>query len=124
MTQLPKFGGNSAMITWLKIAFINAVIVCGSVAIAIMQWPEAVKNSGFGSNGYNQGMMGTILLALLMAGIPIVVFAVATHLGLTWLLMKSGELEEYKARKALAHTDNARNSATTREAGNPHNSLD
>ena len=58
------------MITRLKIVFINVVIVCGSVAIAVVQWPEAVGNSGFGSNGYNQGVMGTILLALLMAGIP------------------------------------------------------
>jgi uncharacterized membrane protein len=65
--------------TRLKLGFITAVIVVGAIAIAVLQWPEAVKNSGFGSGGYNQGLTGTIMLAVLMAGIPIVLFAAATR---------------------------------------------
>jgi hypothetical protein len=100
--------------TRLKLAFVNAVIVTGSIAIAVLQWPEAVKNSGFGSGGYNQGMVGTVLLEVLMAGIPIVLFAAATHLGLSHLLFRQGELDAYKRRKiveSVAGTDGTRTTA-------------
>jgi hypothetical protein len=87
--------------TRLKQFFINAVIVLGALVIVYVQWPEALKNSGFGSGGYNQGMIGTVLLAILMAGIPIIIFAIVAHLALAWLLFRPGELEEYKARKLV-----------------------
>jgi len=87
--------------TRFKQFLINAVIVVGALAIAYVQWPEALKNSGFGSGGYNQGMIGTVLLAILMAGIPIIIFAIVAHLGLAWLLYRPGELEDYKARKLV-----------------------
>jgi hypothetical protein len=87
--------------TRLKLAFINAVIVLGAIAIAVLQWPEAVKNSGFGASGYNQGLTGTIMLAVLMAGIPIVLFAAAAYLALTHLLFRRGELDEYRKRKII-----------------------
>lgn len=87
--------------TRLKLFFINAVIVLGALVIVYVQWPEALKNSGYGSGGYNQGMIGTVLLAILMAGIPIIIFAIVAHLGLAWLLFRPGELEDYKARKLV-----------------------
>jgi hypothetical protein len=87
--------------TRFKQILINAVIVVGALVIAYFQWQEALKSSGFGSGGYHQGMIGTVLLAILMAGIPIILFAIVAHLGLTWLLFRSGELEDYKARKLV-----------------------
>jgi uncharacterized membrane protein len=87
--------------TRFKQFLINAVIVVGALVIVYVQWPEALKNSGFGSGGYNQGMIGTVLLAILMAGIPIIIFAIVAHLGLAWLLFRPGELEDYKARKLV-----------------------
>jgi len=41
------------------------------------------------------------MLAVLMAGIPIVLFAAATYLALTHLLFRRGELDEYKKRKII-----------------------
>ena len=87
--------------TRLKLAAINVLIALGAVAIAYIQWPEALRNSGFGSGGYSQGMIGTVLLFILMAGIPIIIFAIVVNLGLTWLLFRPGELEEYKARRLI-----------------------
>jgi hypothetical protein len=88
-------------VTRLKLAAINVLIALGAFAIAYIQWPEALRSSGFGSGGYNQGMIGTVLLFVLMAGIPIIIFAIVLNLGLTWLLFRPGELEEYKARKLI-----------------------
>ena len=86
----------------LKLFFVYAVIVAGSVVIFILQWHEAVAKSGFGSSGYTQGLVGTIMLALIMAGIPIVFWAVLVYLALCWLLFRSGELEAHKARQVIA----------------------
>ena len=85
--------------------FINVVIVLGTVGIVLAQWPEAIKNSGFGSGGYNQGMTGTVFLAVLMAGIPAVLFAVSTYLVLSYLLLRRGEREVYEARKLIKSLD-------------------
>lgn len=84
-----------------RVGFINLVIIAGAAAIAWAQWPVAVQNSGFGSSGYSQGLVGTILLAILMAGIPIIIWAVIVHAGLSWLLMRPNEVEEYKTRKII-----------------------
>jgi hypothetical protein len=112
--------------TRLKLAFINAVIVLGSIVIAVLQWPEAVKNSGFGSGGYNQGLTGAIMLAVLMAGIPIVLFAAATYLALTHLLFRRGEIDEYKKRKIIESVGGkAKADAPARPTDDTaHNSLD
>ncbi|MHB8267477.1 hypothetical protein [Bradyrhizobium sp.] len=111
--------------TRLKLAAINIVIVLGAIVIAYVQWPEAVKNSGFGTGGYNQGMIGTILLAILMAGIPIILFAIVAHLGLTWLLFRPGELEDYKARKLVESrgAKSPRPSQSSPDNRSPDNSL-
>src|ERR1700730_11041259 len=112
--------------TRLKLAFINAVIVLGSIVIAVLQWPEAVKNSGFGSSGYNQGLTGAIMLAVLMAGIPIVLFAAATYLALTHLLFRRGEIDDYKKRKIIESMGReAKADAPARSTDDTaHNSLD
>jgi len=105
-------------VTRLKLAVINAVIVLGALAIAYIQWPEALRNSGFGSGGYNQGMTGTVLLFVLMAGIPIIIFAIIAHLGLVWLLFRPGELEDYKARKLV---ESIRTSESPKKSAAPSN---
>ena len=112
--------------TRLKIIFINAVIVLGSIVIAVLQWPEAVKNSGFGPSRYNQGPTGTIMLAVLMAGIPIVLFAAATYLALTHLLFRRGEIDDYKKRKIIESAGReAKADAPARPTDDTaHNSLD
>jgi hypothetical protein len=118
--------GGKAM-TRLKLLAINILIALGAVSIAYVQWSEALKNSGFGSGGYNQGMIGTVLLAILMAGIPIILFAVVAHLGLTWLLFRSGELEAYKARKlveSIRTTESATKSAAPSAQSGNHDFID
>ena len=111
--------------TGLKLAFVNTTIVLGSVAIAVMQWFEAVKNSGFGTGGYNQGLTGTILLAVVMAGIPIVLFAAAVHLALSHLLFRPGELDSYRREKiveSIGGKDTTETPAAERDDA-AHNSL-
>jgi hypothetical protein len=117
--------GDKAVMTRLKLAFVNAVIVLGAIAIAILQWPEAVKNSGFGASGYNQGLTGTIMLAVLMAGIPIVLFAAAAYLALTHVLFRRGELDDYRKRKIIESVCAEAKAATaTQPSGEAtHNSL-
>jgi hypothetical protein len=112
--------------TRLKIIFINVVIVLGSLVIAVLQWPEAVKNGAFGPSRYNQGPMGTIMLAVLMAGIPIVLFAAATYLALTHLLFRRGEIDDYKKRKIIESlAREAKAEAPARSTDDrAHNSLD
>jgi hypothetical protein len=113
--------------TRLKQFFINVVIVLGALVIVYVQWPEALKNSGFGSGGYNQGMIGTVLLAILMAGIPIIIFAIVAHLALAWLLFRPGELEDYKARKlikSIRTTETPTRSATPSAQSGNHDFID
>ena len=87
--------------TWLKLAIIKTIIVIGSIVILIAQWHDSMKESQFGNDSFNQGEIGAIFLAVVMSGIPIVVFAVATYLVLSFLLFGRGELEEYQAKKLL-----------------------
>jgi hypothetical protein len=61
-----------------------------------MQWPSAVR-----ALGDSQGLMSAVLLELIMAGIPIVLWGVATHFVLGWLLLKPGELDDYRARQEI-----------------------
>jgi len=84
--------------TRIKLAFINIVIVAGAVVIAVVQWPTAVQ-----AVGVSQGITSAVLLECLIAGIPIVLWGVAVHFALSWLLLKHGELDEYKARREIAN---------------------
>jgi hypothetical protein len=87
--------------TRFKIVLINTVIVLGSLLIAVLQGQEAFKNSGFGSGGYNQGLTGTVMLAVVMAGIPIVVFAAAAYVALSHVLFRDGELDAYRKLRII-----------------------
>lgn len=82
--------------TRFKLLFINAIIVAGAVAIAILQWPVAVHAVGEGN-----GIVGAMLLEVLIAGIPIVIWGVAIHIGLTKLLMQPGEVDAYRAQQEI-----------------------
>ena len=83
--------------TRIKLIFINAVIV-GAIAIAAFQWRHALKTIGD-----TDDLVGVVLLELLTAGIPIVIWAAFVHYVLIWLLMKRGEMDEYHARQEIAH---------------------
>lgn len=82
--------------TRLKLFVINAIIVAGAIGIAVAQWPVAV-----GAIGDRQGIASVVLLECLIAGIPIVLWGVAAHFVLGWLLLRRGELDDYRARQEI-----------------------
>ena len=86
--------------TGLKLALTNAVIVIGSLVIIVVQWPEAMKPRGYGG-GYDQGPAASIFLALLLTGIPVVLYAVGVHVALSHWLFRPGELKAYRARQLV-----------------------
>ncbi len=88
--------------TRLKLALVNVVIILGALVIAYLQWPHARADIG---NADDIG--GMILLEILIAGIPIVLWAAAAHYGLTWLIMRRGELDEYRAQQEIARLPSA-----------------
>jgi hypothetical protein len=113
------------MLTRLKITFINTVIVLGSLAIVWIQWPEAMKPKGYGG-GYDQGLATSIYLAVLLTGIPVLLYAVAVHVGLSHWLFQPGELKAYRARK-LIESFGGKDTTGNPSPGNnntAHNSLD
>jgi hypothetical protein len=84
--------------TRLKLAFINIVIALGVGVIIWVQWPEAMKSHSIGG-GYEQGMAASVYLAILMTGIPALLYAVGVHVILTQWIFQPGELRAYRARK-------------------------
>jgi hypothetical protein len=86
------------MITRLKISFINIVIALGVGVIVWWQWPEAMKSHTIGA-GYDPGYGASVFLAVLMCGIPALLYAVAVHVGLTHMLFAPDELRAYRARR-------------------------
>jgi uncharacterized membrane protein len=104
------------MPTGLKLATIYLVIAAGAVAIIVLQWPEAVAKTGYGSAGYTQGLTGTVMLTVILAGIPIVFWAVLVYLALSWLWFRSGEIDAWRARKVLAEVARADASSTSERA--------
>ncbi len=89
----------------LRLGFIALVIAAGVIAIAFLQWPQAVRSSGYGSGTYAQGPVDTMLLAALMIGIPAVLFAVVAYLGLSWLLFRPGEMERFRRHRIVASVE-------------------
>jgi cytochrome bd-type quinol oxidase subunit 2 len=89
----------------LRLVFIALVISAGVIAIAILQWPQAVRSSGYGSGTYAQGPVDTMLLAALMVGIPAVLYAVVAYLGFSWLLFRPGEMERYRRHRIIASVE-------------------
>ena len=83
--------------TRLKIIFIYSVIALGVGVIICWQWPEAMKRHSIGA-GYEQSTGASIYLAVLMTGIPALLYAVAVYVSLTHWFFRSGELKSYRAR--------------------------
>jgi hypothetical protein len=88
------------MITRIKIVFINIVIALGVGVIVWWQWPEAMKSHVIGA-GYDPGYGASVFLAVLMCGIPALLYAVAVHVGLTHMLFAPDELRAYRARRLV-----------------------
>src|SRR6266436_3559906 len=86
--------------TRIKILFMNTVIALGVAVIVWVQWPEAMKNHSIGA-GYDQGMGASVYLAVLMTGIPALLYAVAVHVTLTHWLFAPDELKTYRARRLV-----------------------
>jgi hypothetical protein len=86
------------MMTRFKIIFVNSVIALGVGVIIWWQWPEAMKSHSIGA-GYEQGTGASIYLAVLMTGIPALIYAVAVYVTLTHWLFRTDELKAYRARR-------------------------
>lgn len=88
------------MKTGLKLALMNFVIVFGSLAIIVAQWPEAMKPRGYGG-GYEQGQASAVFLAVLLTGIPALLYASFVHVALSHCLFRPDELKAYRARRLV-----------------------
>jgi hypothetical protein len=88
------------MRTRMKLILINVIIAAGSIAIFLVQWPEAMKPRGYGG-GYDQGPAASVFLALLLTAIPIVLYAVAVHVALSHWLFGPGELKTHRAQQLV-----------------------
>jgi hypothetical protein len=86
------------MKTRAKIIFINSVIALGVGAIIWVQWPEAMKSHSYGA-GYEPGLGASVYLAILMTGIPALLYAVAVHVALSHWLFRPDEMKAYRARQ-------------------------
>jgi signal transduction histidine kinase len=90
--------------TRFKLAVVKLVIAAGALVIVAWQWDAAMHRNNFGSESFNQGLIGQALLGVVMAGIPAIVFAVFAYLALEWLLFRPGELADFRARQRLKAT--------------------
>jgi hypothetical protein len=88
--------------TRLKLVFVKLVIGVGIALIAAWQWNVAMNKNNFGNNTFDQGMVGKVLLGVVMAGIPAILFAVLAYIALEWLLFAPGELADYRAHRRIA----------------------
>lgn len=95
------------MKTGLKLAFMNGVVILGALAIIVLQWPEAMKPRGY-NGGYEQGQASAVFLAVLLTGIPAVLYAAFVHLALSHWLFAPDELKDYHARKRVERTPTSR----------------
>ncbi len=102
--------------TRLKIAFVNLVIVLGSLAIIWVQWPEAMKSHGYGYAAYDQGIASRVFLAVLLTGIPVLLYAVAVHVALGHFFFAPGELALYRARHLIERTPEKPQGADARKS--------
>jgi signal transduction histidine kinase len=88
-------------LTRLKLALVKLFIFICSAALGAWRWREAMHKDNFGSESFNQGAFGQAFLAFVMAGIPVIFFAVAAYLLLTFLLFRRGEIEDFHARQRI-----------------------
>lgn len=103
------------MKTAVKLAFMNGVVVLGSLAIIVLQWPEAMKPRGYGG-GYEQGQASAVFLAVLLTGIPAVLYAAFAHLALSHWLFAPDELKAYRARQTVESTPTGAKQTTAKGA--------
>lgn len=89
------------MRTRSKIIFINSVMALGAVAIIAMQWPDAMKSHSWGNEAYDASLSSRAFLAVILTGIPVVLYATMIYVLLSHVLFKPGELRAYKARQLL-----------------------
>jgi hypothetical protein len=87
-------------ITRTKLVFINSVILLGVAVIVWVQWPEAMNPPRIGA-GYDQGVGARVYLAILMTGIPALLYAVVVYLLLSHWLFRPDELKAYRARRLV-----------------------
>ena len=88
------------MKTGIKLAFMNAWLSLARSPIIVAQWPEAMKPRGYGG-GYEQGAASAVFLAVLLTGIPAVLYAAFAHLALSHWLFRPDELKAYRARRLV-----------------------
>ncbi len=84
--------------TRVKVAFVNVVIALGVGAVIWVQWPEAMTNHTIGV-GYEQGLGARLFLAILMIGIPALIYAVFVYVCLSHWLFRPDELRLYRAHR-------------------------
>ena len=84
--------------TRFKLALVRLFVVGASIALGVWQFKEALHRETFGNPMLDAGPLWDAGLALVMASIPVVFFAVAAWLVLTHALFAKGELAEYRAR--------------------------
>jgi hypothetical protein len=109
------------MKTRIKLAFVNAVILGGVAVIVWVQWPEAMADHAIGA-GYDQGVGARVYLAILMTGIPALLYAVVVYLLLSHWLFRPDELKVYRARRLVESIrtteDTAKTAAPSNQSGN------
>lgn len=88
-------------LTRIKLALVWLAVFGGSAPIALWQWNAAMHKPNYGNLRLDQGWLGQHWLAVIMAGIPAIVAAIAIYFALTWLLFRRDELENFRARKRV-----------------------
>jgi len=112
--------------TRLKLLFINVVIALGVGAIIWLFWPEAMASHSVGA-GYEQGLGARVFLAVLMTGIPALLYAVFMHITLTHWLFAPDELKTYRARRlveSIPTTEGTAKSAAPSTQSGKHDFID
>lgn len=104
--------------TRLKIYVMNAIIVLGSLAIAWMQFPEAMKPHGY-DGGFRQNAVASLFEASLLTAIPLLLFAVGAYVVLAHVLFTPDELKTYRARRLVESLDSGRSRKQAKPEARP-----
>jgi undecaprenyl pyrophosphate phosphatase UppP len=111
------------MKTAYKIAFINVIIALGVGAIIWVFWPDAIANHSIGL-GYEQGVGARLFLAVLITGIPALIYAVFAYVTLSHWLFRPGELNAYRARRLVESIKTTAGATKTAEQSDKHDFAD
>ena len=102
--------------TRFKLALVRFLVVGASLAIGVWQFKEGSHRETFGNPMLDAGPLWSAGLALVMASIPVIFFAVGSWLVLTHTLFAKGEIAEYRARKLI---ENARKTIANKGDAKP-----